>query len=396
MTATSTPRPSVGLFTYSTLPRGSVVHTAHLADALVAEGWRVTVYALDKDGGGFFRPLRAELRLVAAAPSPTSTAELVRLRTRELADYLLRHAPVHDIHHAEDCLTASALRSARAQGAAVSLTRTVHHVEAFASPYLAHCQEQSIRQADLCFTVSQSARREVAAAFGVDSFVVGNGVDAARFHPAPDPAAGRALGATWATSNVRPVILAVGGVEPRKNTLRILAAFARLHATMPAARLWILGGASVLDHGDYRAAYERARAELPSATRAAVLELGVLPEDEVPAVFRRADVLALPSLHEGFGLAALEALASGLPAVVSNQAPFTEFLDDSCAILVDPLSSDAIVAGVRQALRASVAFRQAGRRRAEEHSWRRVAALHIKHYERTMTHARNALCRALA
>ncbi|MBV9946792.1 MAG: MSMEG_0565 family glycosyltransferase, partial [Myxococcales bacterium] len=49
--------PSVGLFTYSTLPRGSVVHTAALAEALHAAGCDVTVYALDKERRGFFRPL---------------------------------------------------------------------------------------------------------------------------------------------------------------------------------------------------------------------------------------------------------------------------------------------------------------------------------------------------
>ena len=66
---------SVGLFTYSTLPRGSVVHTANLADALHDAGVDVTVYALDKDRRGFYRPLRARLTLVAASPTPCTTRE---------------------------------------------------------------------------------------------------------------------------------------------------------------------------------------------------------------------------------------------------------------------------------------------------------------------------------
>ena len=73
---------SVGLFTYSTLPRGSVVHTANLADALHDAGADVTVYALDKDARGFFRPLRARLALVPASHTPASTAELVKTRAR--------------------------------------------------------------------------------------------------------------------------------------------------------------------------------------------------------------------------------------------------------------------------------------------------------------------------
>jgi glycosyltransferase-like protein len=386
-------RPSVALFTYSTVPRGSVVHTAHLSDALVDAGWDVTVYALDKDRRGFFRPLRARLRLIPAAPAPASTAELVRLRAGELAGYLAQHAPPHDIHHAEDCLSASGLLAARAQGRSVRLARTVHHVERFEDPYLAECQERSIREAELCFTVSADAQREVLDGFAVDSVVVGNGVDVPRFQRI-----GRAaLEVLRARLQPRgPVVLAVGGVEPRKNTLRILQAFARLRQTHARAQLWILGGATVLDHGAYRAAFEVERAALDPATRAAVIELGVVAEPEVPALYRLAHVLALPSLHEGFGLAALEALAAGLPLVASRQPPFTEFLDPSCATLVDPSSIDAIAAGLQRALQAPAAQREAGLRRARAHSWRRVAALHVDHYERTLEHARDALPRTLA
>ena len=133
-------RRSVGLFTYSTLPRGSVVHAAALADALVELGWDATLYALDKDGRGFFRPLRARLRLVPAAPAPATTSELVRLRARELADFLARQPPDHDLLHAQDCLSANGLLAARARGAGAPLVRTVHHVERFEDPNLAACQ----------------------------------------------------------------------------------------------------------------------------------------------------------------------------------------------------------------------------------------------------------------
>jgi glycosyltransferase involved in cell wall biosynthesis len=192
------------------------------------------------------------------------------------------------------------------------------------------------------------------------------------------------------------VVLAVGGVEPRKNTLRILLAFARLRERTPAARLWILGGATVLDHGAYRASFDGALHELPRRTREAVVELGVVPEDDVPALFHLADVLAIPSLHEGFGLAALEALAAGLPVVASDRPPFTEFLDGSCATLVDPRSAAEIEDGIRRALHAAPGGSRAGRRRARAHSWARVAASHTKHYERTIADAGDALRRSLA
>ena len=109
-------RGSIGIFTYSTLPRGSVVHAAALADALTDAGWSATLVALDKDGRGFFRPLRAKLALIPAAPAPATTAALVRLRAGEVAGYLRQSAPAFNLHHAQDCLSANGLLSARDQG----------------------------------------------------------------------------------------------------------------------------------------------------------------------------------------------------------------------------------------------------------------------------------------
>jgi glycosyltransferase-like protein len=387
------PRRRVALFTYSTLPRGSVVHTAALADALVDAGWDATVYALDKDGRGFFRPLRARVCLVPAAPAPPTTAALVRLRAEELATYLARHAPVHEVFHAQDCLTANGILAARARCQSIPVVRTIHHVERFEDAELATCQERSIRDASLCLTVSQAARRDVAATFGIETNVVGNGVNAPRFQDVD--------GARLATLRARmggggPVVLAVGGVEPRKNTIRVVLAFAKLRIRHPNARLWILGGATVLDHGRYRDSFERALADLPGDTRRAIVELGVVPEDDVPAVYRLADVLATPSLQEGFGLVALEGLAAGLPVVASAAPPFTEFLDDSCATLVDPRSIDAIAAGLGRAIENGTALRSQGLERARRYSWEGVAARHIEHYERMIPDAGNALRRSLA
>jgi glycosyltransferase-like protein len=384
---------SVGLYTYSTAPRGSVVHTAYLAEALAELGLDVTVYALDKGGAGFFRPLRVPLRLVRAAPAPSSTAALVAQRAGELAAYVAERAPPHDVYHAQDCLTANGLLAARASRP-TTLVRTVHHLEQFQDPVLAECQERSILAADLCLTVSEATRRELDARFDLDAALVGNGVDVERFarvSPARTQAWRARLGAA-----AGPAVLAVGGVEPRKNSVRVLRAFARLRQRHPGAQLWILGGATVLDHGAYRSTFADALADLPADARAAVRELGVVADDDVPALFHAADVLAMPSLHEGFGLAALEALAAGLPLVASDRPPFTEFLDGGCATLVDPLSEQAIAAGLLRALTPTPSRRDQGLRRARECSWRRVAERHAELYERTCARAGDALRRSLA
>jgi glycosyltransferase-like protein len=372
---------SLAIYTYSTLPRGSVVHAAYLAEALHDSGWDVTLYALDKDRRGFFRPLRAPLCLVPASATPSTTAELVRVRRRELAGYVVRHALHHDLHHAEDCLTGSALLDV-AETEALSIVRTVHHVEPFQDPYLADCQERSIRQADLCLAVSATVEEEVRRLHGISAGRISNGVAVERFARV-EPA----LVEDWRArlgAGAGPVVLAVGGVEERKNTLRTLRAFLGLRRRYPGARLVILGGASVLDHSGYQAAWDHTMAALPAAARAAVLELGVVADELVPALYHASDVLALPSLQEGFGLAALEALAAGLPVVASDLPPLTEFLDAGCATLVDPRSEGSIEAGLAAALLPAAARRQAGRQRARQHSWQRVAALHANHYRSIM------------
>ena len=375
---------SIGLFTYTTLPRGSVVHTAHLADALHAAGIDVTVYALDPVGRGFFRPMRAPLALVPAAAPASSPSELLRQRTGELARFFARVGTRHHIHHAGDSLTGNGLLDLRAQGNPVAVVRTIHHVERFDDAFMAQCQDRSVRKAGLCLAVSEATEREVALTFGVQCRRIGNGVDMDRFTQVDLKRV-----AAWRTrlpAGAGPLLLAIGGVEERKNTVRILRAFARLRRRFAQAQLWILGGATVLDHRAYRAEFERELGALPPATRAAVVELGVVGEDDLPALLRLANVLTLPSLHEGFGLAALEALAAGLAVVASNRAPFTEFLDPSCATLVDPLSDQSIADGVMAALGTTAAFRQAARQQARAHTWQSVAAAHIEHYRRLLGH----------
>jgi glycosyltransferase-like protein len=370
---------SIGIFTYSTLPRGSVVHAAALADALTDAGEDVTLYALDKDRRGFFRETRTKLCLVPAGPAPDSTALLVRQRATELATFL-GVRPRHAVYHAEDCMTANGLLELRSRGFALDVVRTVHHVERFEDPELAACQERSIRGAKALFTVSRAAQNDVSREFGRKSELVSNGVDAARWAVRNESRVS-ALRTAMGFEDAK-VILCVGGVEARKNTLRTLRAFTEIARTTPEARLLILGGATVLDHGAYRRDFEAALAALPAATRSAVKDLGVVLEADLPSYFHLANVVALPSLHEGFGLVALEALAAGVPLVASRRAPFTEFLDDDCAVLVDPLSETAITEGLFAALRDGTKRRDAGHRRASEYSWERSAQRHLSLYER--------------
>ncbi len=209
----------IALLTYSTRPRGSVVHTLSLAEALAALGHTVTVWVLGRDDDqAFFRPVdrAVEARIV---PLPRVDGESVGARVLRSIDRLGgAFSGSYDIVHAQDCISANAV------GRCV---RTVHHLEQFTTPELAGCHERALREPYAHVCVSAPVAVELAG-IGIEATVIANGVDAARFAAAAtaDPAAARARHA-W-TARLGRYVLAVGGIEPRKGSLDLLEAMALL------------------------------------------------------------------------------------------------------------------------------------------------------------------------
>jgi glycosyltransferase-like protein len=377
---------SIGVFTYSTKPRGSVVHAAALAEALCAAGHRATLYALHKDGAGFYREVGCELCLVPAAAAPSAADALIQQRIAELRTYVSRERPAHDVFHAQDCLSANALLGLDACRGRV--VRTVHHIERFDSVYLEHCQNRSIEEADLLLSVSRHTERAVLERFRRAAPVVGNGVDAARFR-AVEPGRVAARRRSLLGAHLGPLVLSVGGVESRKNSLGMLDAFARLRRQHPSARWVIAGGASVLDHSEYRQRFEQ-RLSADPALAWSVVQTGVLDEAALSELYLASDAFVCASLEEGFGLSLLEAMAAGVPVVAPTGAPFDEFIDAASAVLVDRTDSAAIAQGLERALAERSERQAAARARAEACSWARVAEAHVQQYrDSTRANARS-------
>jgi glycosyltransferase-like protein len=375
-----TPR-RIALFTYSTKPRGGVIHTLELAAALQQDGHFVRVYALDKEGEGFGRSLPFEVQLVPAAAVLGGTDPLIQQRIQELWDFLAAHPPECDIYHAQDCITANALVQLRQQGLIPHVVRTVHHIDQFNSPYLQACQDRSIREPDLCLCVSQLWQQALHVEYGVIALRVTNGVNQTRFSAQPtgrEPHLKQQLGLSgW------PVYLTVGGIEPRKNTLNLLHAFAMVLQQSPHAQLVIAGGATLFDYQDYR---DRCLAFLqtsPIILGQSLILPGVVEPDDLPTLYRCADAFVFPSLKEGWGLVVLEAIASRLPVITANIPPFSEFLTSESALLVDPEEPAAIAQAMSTVLNPNVAtsLRQHSQLICDRYSWQRSAHLHQQHYE---------------
>ncbi len=368
----------IALLTYSTKPRGSVLHTLELAEALHELGHQVCVYALDKDGQGFERPLSCETQLILARSAPAQTDALIQQRIEEFVAYLSNSSAQYDCYHAQDCISANALAILVEQQKIPHFVRTVHHIEDYNSRYLQQCQDRSIRAAKLCFCVSDRPKIELQQHYQIEALRVLNGVNLNRFSTVLNGAES-GLKERWNLQGY-PIYLTVGGIEPRKNSIRLLQAFHQVRSQHPNAQLIVAGGATLFDYQAYRDEFF-ALVEPLEIDRSLILP-GVIADAELPTLYRCADAFVFPSVKEGWGLVVMEAIASGLPVITSNQAPFTEFLTNAQALLVDPNSVDAIAKAMQDVIQPQArGLVEKSRSMLSQYSWTASAKLHLRYYQ---------------
>ncbi|VTU18836.1 MSMEG_0565 family glycosyltransferase [Variovorax sp. RA8] len=375
----------IGLLTHSVNPRGGVVHTLELARALHDAGHAVTVMAPAAPGQAFFRRPPCRVELVPVHGKPAGTVEMARLRIEAFVRHLGRLLADEDfdVLHTHDSIGGNALAQLRDTGRIEGFVRTVHHLDSFDDARLMRWQRIAFEEAGQVLCVSRLWREHLAREHGIAAEEVQNGVDTARF----SPAAGRGdalLAARLGLVPGAPVVLAVGGIEERKNSVRLLSAFALLRATHPQAQLVIAGGASLLDHEGCAQAF-RARMQrlgLAEGPLQPVRLTGPLPDEDMPALYRLADVVAMPSLREGFGLVVLEGLASGAPVVASRIAPFVDYLAEDDVSWAEPHDAASIAGALADALarRDPARIARSAERLARRFSWKASAERHLALY----------------
>ncbi len=374
----------VRIVTYSAMPRGGAVHARRLAEEMAARGHEVELWSLALEGAGLMVGPGVATHQVPLAPrAGESVAGRVSRGAAALAD-ALRPARPADIHHAQDLLSARALLALRAEGAVPHVIRTVHHVDAFPDRFLEDCQRASIQDVDRCIAVSGFWADRLRDEFGVSAVVVPNGVDADRFAGCPlsRGEAGARMG--WGD---RTVVLAVGGVQPRKGSRVLLEAFARARGRLPERSLLVVaGGDGVFTDPGASAAWEDDAIRLGLVVHrgpavpddADVVRIGIVDDDDMPVLYRAADVLAFPSTREGFGLVVVEAMAAGLPVVTSDIPVLAEFLRDGDDCLMTPVGDSGPLAQalVRLVNDAELRARLTGRAQetARRYTWADTAA----------------------
>ena len=165
-----------------------------------------------------------------------------------------------------------------------------------------------------------------------------------------------------------PYLLFVGTLQPRKNLGRLLAAVDRIADAHPTVTLALVGAI-----GWHSNRLQQALGRLRARERVRVL--GYADDADLPALMNGALALALPSLYEGFGLPALEAMACGTPVLASTTSSLPEVVGEA-GLLVDPLDVDAIADGLKrlivdESLRQEL--RRRGLARAATFTWQRAA-----------------------
>jgi glycosyltransferase-like protein len=353
----------IALLTYSTKPRGGVVHTLALAEALARAGQDVHVWTLGRGGDTcFFRPVDDAVTVHAVPFEPRDAEDVGARIVRSIATLRTAFAGArerfgYDVVHAQDCISANA---------ALPCIRTIHHLDTFTTRELAACHERAVVDPSALICVSVAVAAEVNAGWGRDPAVIPNGVAATRFSDVPGDAV-----SGW-TERFGRYVLALGGIEPRKGSIDLLEAMALVQRRHPDVRLVFAGGETLFDYRDYRAEFELRAAALGVDHEI----IGVVDDDALPGLVAGAAVLGFASTKEGFGLAAMEALAARVPVVARDLPVLREVFGDTVSYATDPGSIAAAVSAQLE----RPADPAAGAALAASYTWEAAASAHLEFY----------------
>lgn len=171
-------------------------------------------------------------------------------------------------------------------------------------------------------------------------------------------------------------ILFVGALHPRKNIGRVVGAFQSVRERHPDVQLAVVGPKSWGASGLFQ------RLETRAAEGTSIVLTGFVSDADLDALYFGALALVFPSLYEGFGLPAVEAMSHGTPVITSQVSSLPEVVGEA-ALLIDPRSTDAIAAAVENVLEDSELrsrLSELGRLRAAEMSWDATAMATLNIY----------------
>ena len=225
-----------------------------------------------------------------------------------------------------------------------------------------------VRRVERVITVSNFSKQSIVRRTGISEdkvFVIPNGVDTHEFYPRSVAEIRSVIEALEIPTT--EYVLSLGTLEPRKNLRRLVDAWARIHNLVPSD-VWLViagakGGTSVFRDADIP--------RLPPR----VFLTGYVPDQHLPALYSGAMVLAYVSLYEGFGLPALESMATGTPSLTGDLTAIPEAVGEA-GLMVDPYDVEDIAQGLLRLIQDSALredLRSKGLDRAKQYTWEACA-----------------------
>jgi glycosyltransferase involved in cell wall biosynthesis len=242
--------------------------------------------------------------------------------------------------------------------------------------YLRLFTRLSVRRARRVLAVSKSTKRDLVQHYGLSPAkvdVVYNGVDSA-FRPLP---ADQVAAFRRQAGLPDRFMLFVGTLEPRKNVVRLIEAYALLPKERPP--LVLVGGKGWL--------YDQIFARVEALNLSGQVHFaGYVLAEDLPLWYNAADLFVYPSLYEGFGLPALEAMACGTAVITSTASSLPEVVGEA-GMMVNPADTEALATAMEQVLRARDVREQMqaeGLAQAQGFSWAKAAQCTVDSYRRAL------------
>lgn len=242
--------------------------------------------------------------------------------------------------------------------------------------YLNWFVPRSVRRADLVIAISQHTKESIVHHFGVPA----EKVKVIYLAGLSEKDSKQTLESREGSGARRPYLLSVGSSLPHKNLARLIRGYAKVASEIPH-NLVIVG-----EGFDQRGDLHQTLVDTGLAGSERVQMRGFIGRSELLALYRQADAFVFPSLYEGFGIPAIEAMDSGCPVVAANCTVLPEVIANA-GLFFDPLSVDSIAEALRKVCRSSTLredLRTRGRLRAKQFSWEKMAAETVEAYEQVV------------
>lgn len=226
---------------------------------------------------------------------------------------------------------------------------------------------RACRNARAILTISEQTKADLISMIGAEErkiFITYSGINQKYFNPVGEPGL-----ESFRHRQRLPqgYLLYVGNLKPHKNVTGLIKSWANLPNSLRPPL--VIVGAKIDQYAELR------RLAMKSGCAEEINFAGLLPDEEMQALYQNAQALVLPSWYEGFGAPPLEAMASGIPVVVSNRGSLPEIADEA-ALIFDPADSQQFVWTLERIL-TDEALRQTliekGKQRASQFTWARCA-----------------------